>query len=42
MADGYLEAHQRDYEARKAAYLLMKRHQSKHHPTLQRPDDEAL
>ena len=43
MADGYLEKHQQDYEARKAAYLRKKRHL----PPLKRqqpekPDDEAL
>jgi hypothetical protein len=39
MADGYLEKHQADYEARKEAYLRKKRHLKR---TLQRPDDEAL
>jgi hypothetical protein len=42
MADGFLEKHQQDYEARKAAYLRKK----KHLPLLRRrpdkPDDEAL
>lgn len=44
MADGYLEQHQRDYEARKEAWLRKKK---KHQPGLKyraisRPDDEAL
>ncbi len=42
MADGYLEKHQQDYEARKEAYLRKKKHLSKlvRRPT--KPDDEAL
>ena len=43
MADGYLEQHQRDYEARKEAWLRKKRHLP--HPAarnIPRPDDEAL
>ena len=42
MADGYLEKHQQDYEARKAAYLRKKKHLPKLPPHLERPDDEAL
>lgn len=45
MADGYLEKHQQDYEARKAAYLRRKRHLlplSSGRQQPQRPDDEAL
>lgn len=42
MADGYLEKHQQDYEARKEAYLRKKRHLPKTGKRLQRPDDEAL
>jgi hypothetical protein len=42
MADGYLEKHQQDYEARKAAYLRKKKHLPQLRQTLQRPDDEAL
>lgn len=43
MADGYLEQHQRDYEARKEAWLRKKRHLSKlTFPNNQRPDDESL
>jgi hypothetical protein len=42
MADGYLEKHQQDYEARKAAYLRKKKHLPKLSPRLERPDDEAL
>lgn len=43
MADGFLEKHQQDYEARKEAYLRKKRHLPQK-PTrkLERPDDEAL
>lgn len=43
MADGYLEKHHEDYEARKAAWLRKKRHipgNSKRQ--LERPDDESL
>ena len=42
MADGYLESHQRDYEARKEAWLRAKRHLPKQGRRLERPDDEAL
>jgi hypothetical protein len=42
MADGFLEQHQLDYEARKEAWLRKKRHLPKIKPQLQRPDDEAL
>jgi len=42
MADGYLEKHQQDYEARKAAYLRKKKHLPQLRQMLQRPDDEAL
>ena len=42
MADGFLEKHQQDYEARKEAYLRKKRHLPKLRQTPQRPDDEAL
>ncbi|MBR1447297.1 MAG: dehydrogenase [Prevotella sp.] len=43
MADGYLEKHQQDYEARKADYLRRKRHlPPTTKPRLQRPEDEAL
>jgi hypothetical protein len=42
MADGYLEKHQEDYEARKEAFLRKKRHLPKKGHVLQRPDDEAL
>ena len=43
MADGYLEQHQRDYEARKEAWLRKKRHLPKQaSQNIQRPDDEAL
>jgi len=44
MADGFLERHQQDYEARKAAYLRKKRHLPglKGQARVERPDDEAL
>ena len=43
MADGYLEKHHEDYEARKAAWLRKKRHLPKAAKrTISRPDDEAL
>jgi len=42
MADGYLESHQQDYEARKEAWLKKKKHLPKNYKQLQRPDDEAL
>ena len=42
MADGYLESHQLDYEARKEAYLRKKRHLPLQGRRLERPDDEAL
>ena len=42
MADGYLEQHQRDYEARRDAYLRRKRHLPPCTKRLERPDDEAL
>ena len=51
MADGYLEKHQQDYEARKAQWLRRQKHRhrptrrpssSASSPTITRPDDEAL
>jgi len=42
MADGYLEQHQRDYEARKEAYLRKKRHLPSSNRRIERPEDEAL
>jgi hypothetical protein len=42
MADGYLEKHQQDYEARKAAWQRKKRHLPPHAVRPDRPDDEAL
>jgi hypothetical protein len=42
MADGFLEKHQQDYEARKEAYLRKKRHLPVINKRLQRPDDESL
>ncbi len=54
MADGYLEKHREEYEARKEAWLRKKRHltgarsqssqKPKKHITrqIERPDDEAL
>jgi hypothetical protein len=43
MADGYLEKHLEDYEARKAAWLRRKAHLPKQKARqIERPDDEAL
>ena len=44
MADGFLEKHQQDYEARKAAFLRKQRHLPplKKSQNIERPDDEAL
>jgi hypothetical protein len=47
MADGYLEKHQADYEARREAFMQKKLHGGKKKgarrtPSIRRPDDEAL
>ena len=43
MADGYLEKHHEDYEARKAAWLRKKKHLPKtSKPQIERPVDESL
>lgn len=43
MADGYLEKHYEDYEARKAAWLRRKKHLPKiAKKEIERPDDESL
>jgi hypothetical protein len=43
MADGFLEKHYEDYEARKAAWLRKKKHLPKaKSQKLERPDDESL
>lgn len=42
MADNFLERHHRDYEERKKAWLLNKKHMPKIKCRLERPDDEAL
>ena len=43
MADGFLEEHYEDYEARKAAWLRKKKHLPKTGKRkLERPDNEAL
>jgi hypothetical protein len=42
MADGYLEKHQEEYEARKAAFLRKKKHLPLVKKRLERPDDESL
>lgn len=42
MADGYLEKHQLDYEARKEAFLRKKKHLPPIKKRPQKPDDEAL
>lgn len=39
MADGYLEKHQQDYEARKAEWLRKKAHLPKQRRMLSKPDD---
>ena len=41
MADGYLEKHHADYEARKAAWQQKRRFKGPR-PQIERPDDEAL
>lgn len=38
MADGYLEKHQQDYEARKEAWLRKKRHLPAKKPSLPKPE----
>lgn len=42
MADGFLEIHHEEYEARKEAWLRKKKHAPKIKRRLERPDDEAL
>ena len=43
MADGLLEKHHEDYEARKAAWLRKRKHLPKaKNRNIERPDDEAL
>ena len=42
MADNFLERHQEEYEAKKAAWLRKKSHLPKVSRKLVRPDDEAL
>lgn len=43
MADGFLEKHYEDYEARKAAWLRKKKHLPKvKSKKIERPDDESL
>ena len=43
MADGYLEKHHEDYEARKAAWIRNKKHLPKvGKRQIERPDDESL
>ena len=42
MADGFLEKHHEEYEARKAAWLRKKKHLPKSVRKIERPDDEAL
>lgn len=43
MADGFLEKHYDDYEARKAAWQRrQKRLPKMRRPEIERPDDEAL
>ena len=43
MADGYLEKHHEDYEARKVAWIRKKKHLPKAGKRqIERPDDESL
>lgn len=43
MADNFLERHREDYEKRKAAWLLKKKHIArKQKPAISKPEDEAL
>ena len=42
MADGFLEKHHEEYEARKEEWLRKKKHVPKIKRRLERPDDEAL
>lgn len=42
MADNYLERHQEEYERRKAAWALKKKHILLTRKAVERPDDEAL
>ena len=43
MADGYLEKHHEDYEARKTAWIRKKKHLPKAGKSqIERPDDESL
>ncbi|MBO7046920.1 MAG: dehydrogenase [Prevotella sp.] len=43
MADGYLEKHHEDYEARKAAWLRKKKHLPKiGKREIERPENESL
>ncbi len=42
MADGYIERHYADYEARKAAWLRQKRLPKARQPQVEKPEDEAL
>ena len=42
MADGFLEKHYEDYEARKAAWLRKKKHLPKVVKKIERPDKESL
>lgn len=42
MADGFLETHREDYEARKAAFLRKQKHLPPVKKAANKPDDEAL
>jgi hypothetical protein len=43
MADGFLEKHHEDYEARKAAWLRKRTHRPKPgKKQIERPEDESL
>lgn len=42
MADGFLEKHYEDYEARKAAWLRKQKHLPKTGKKIERPEDDSL
>lgn len=42
MADGYLEKHQLDYEARKEAWMRKKKHLPRLSRRPEKPEDESL
>ena len=42
MADNYLERHREEYEKRKSAWLIKKKHLPKKNIKPNRPEDESL